>query len=201
MPIELIVRYFPDLTAPQEKAFGEMESLYLMWNQKINLISRKDMENLVERHFLHSLAIAKFFNFEENSRILDVGTGGGFPGIPLSVLLPHCKFHLVDSIGKKIKVVQDVVKSLGLQNVISGQVNSAHMKGQFDYIVSRAVTRLPDFIQQTLHLLKKNGKILYLKGGDFDEELEKINQPIKIHKLSDVFDGTFFETKKLVIIG
>ncbi len=200
-----ILTYFPDLTQKQIQQFTTLEELYLDWNAKINVISRKDMDSLYLKHVLHSLAIAKIVAFKPNSDILDVGTGGGFPGIPLAILFPDSNFYLVDSIAKKIKVVNVVKDALGLKNVKAEQLRAEKVKGEFDFIVSRAVTKMDDFIKwvrkktkkKHLHPIK-NG-ILYLKGGDLTEELQNFTNAT-IYNISDYYDEDFFETKKVVHI-
>jgi len=195
--------YFKDLSDEQIQQFEQLEALYKDWNAQINVISRKDIDELYLRHVLHSLAIAKVLYFLPNSKVLDVGTGGGFPGIPLAILFPETQFHLVDSIGKKIKVVQEVVNALGLKNVKATHGRAEKVKGEFDFIVSRAVTNMDDFVKwvrkkvvkKQNHELK-NG-ILYLKGGDLTEELANFPKAT-IYKLSDYFSEDFFETKKVV---
>jgi 16S rRNA (guanine527-N7)-methyltransferase len=204
--MELLLHYFPDLSAKQIKQFKQLEPAYATWNAQINVISRKDTENFYERHVLHSLAIAKIQPFENGASILDVGTGGGFPGIPLAILFPNCSFTLVDSIGKKIKVVNEIALEIGLSNVLGIHERAEKIDQQFDFIVSRAVTAMPAFIQWTkdkfkkkqLHELK-NG-ILYLKGGDLAEELKGVNKFYKVFELDAVFKEDFFETKKVVYV-
>ena len=203
---ELICSYFPNLTERQKEQFSTLLPLYRDWNARINVISRKDIENLYLNHVLHSLGIAKFTPFNPGAKILDVGTGGGFPGIPLAILFPNTDFHLVDSIGKKITVVKEVVKGIGLKNVRAEQIRGEQVKGEYDFIVSRAVTRLKEFYgwvhrkakKQSTHTIY-NG-ILYLKGGDLDEELAELKKPHQLFELKDVFKEEFFETKKLVYI-
>ena len=198
-----IIRYFPNLTDIQLEQFAKLESLYKDWNAKINVVSRKDIDELYTRHVLHSLGIGKVQPFEPGTKILDVGTGGGFPGIPLAILFPESSFYLIDVIGKKIKVVQEVAKGLGLQNVKGEQIRAENVKGEFDFVVSRAVTNMPDFVKwvkdkvkkKQLHGLK-NG-ILYLKGGDLNEELQDFPKAT-LYNLSDYFEDEFFETKKVV---
>lgn len=204
--MEIIHKYFPDLTEKQLEQFQMLQELYNEWNNKINVISRKDIDHLYERHILHSLAIAKIIQFSKNSRILDVGTGGGFPGIPLAIFFPECNFHLVDSIGKKIKVVQEISNSLELQNVSSKQIRAEKIKDQYDFVVSRAVTAFPVFYNWVREKIKhesknslKNG-ILYLKGGDLDEELKKFKTRITSYNISDYFTEPFFETKKVIYL-
>jgi 16S rRNA (guanine527-N7)-methyltransferase len=203
--MELILKYFPDLTMDQKSKIGLLKDLYVEWNSKINVISRKDMDSFYERHVLHSLGIAKVYSFVPGQRILDIGTGGGFPGIPLAILFPETDFLLVDSIGKKIKVVKEVARALALKNVEAEHARAEEISGQFDFIISRAVTQLPKFLPWTKGKIKgakkdpkklKNG-ILYLKGGDLAEELKGIKQ-FKIFELSSFFEEDFFETKKVL---
>ena len=203
---ELIFHYLPDLTDLQKKQFEDLEKLYADWNEKINVISRKDMEFFFERHVLHSLGIAKIIQFKKNTRVLDVGTGGGFPGIPLSILFPETNFFLVDSIGKKIKVVNEVIKELSLKNVKAEQIRAEEIKSDFDFIVSRAVTEFPKFYQwvhkkisKTHFNSLKNG-ILYLKGGDLNEELKDFKNSAELFHLNQFFEEPFFETKKVVYL-
>ena len=203
--MQLILKYFQDLTDTQINQFRELEVLYRDWNSKINIVSRKDIDELYLRHVLHSLGIAKVISFQPNSKILDVGTGGGFPGIPLAILFPESQFYLVDSIAKKIKVVDEVVKSLGLTNVKTFHSRVEDINGQFDFIVSRAVTSMPTFVSWVKNKIAKsqnhelkNG-ILYLKGGDLTEELENY-KTVTLYNLSDYFNEDFFETKKVVYL-
>lgn len=201
--MQLIKNYFPDLTDTQIQQFEHLEALYKDWNLKINVVSRKDIDELYLRHVLHSLGIAKVMSFIPNSKVLDVGTGGGFPGIPLAILFPETQFHLVDSIAKKIKVVNEVVEGLSLTNVKTSHDRVENISDQFDFIVSRAVAAMPTFVhwvkgkiaKQQNHELK-NG-ILYLKGGDLTEELETY-KTATIYNLSDYYSETFFDTKKVV---
>ncbi len=203
--MNLLTKYFPDLSQEQLVLFDKMAELYRYWNERVNLISRKDMDALEEHHFLHSLAIAKAFHFPKNSSIVDVGTGGGFPGIPLAVLFPETQFVLMDSIGKKINVVKEVAKALNLQNVEAIKARSNEYKDQkFDYIVSRAVSSLPKFYTETKHLLNKKSEfkqtgIYYLKGGDFFEEL-KIFQQTKVLAIREYFVEDYFQRKYVVYI-
>ena len=203
--MELLLKYFPTLTPTQVAQYTQAVSLYEEWNARINVISRKDMEHFVLHHLLHSLGIAKIHPFSVGLKVLDVGTGGGFPGIPLAILYPEVSFHLVDSIGKKIKVVQEVATALGLTNITYQQARVETLAGQYDYIVSRAVTQMADFYKLTKHLLKpvthkgdKRG-ILYLKGGDLTEELAAFPSAT-VYNLSEVFEEDFFETKKVVYL-
>ena len=202
--VELIYKYFPQLTERQKEQFAALLPLYQDWNAKINVISRKDMDNFYEHHVLHSLAIAKVQPFKTMAEVLDVGTGGGFPGIPLAIMFPDAKFYLVDSIGKKIKVVQDVAQQLQLQNVRAEQIRAEQVQGDFDFIVSRAVTDLSQFRQwvkgkvsdiQYHHL--RNG-ILYLKGGDLDAELAPFKKKVRTWDISDFFAEEYFQTKKVI---
>jgi 16S rRNA (guanine527-N7)-methyltransferase len=201
--MNLISKYFPELSDVQLHQFDALQGLYEDWNSKINVISRKDIESLYVRHALHSLSIAKLIQFKSGSKILDIGTGGGFPGIPLAILFPETKFHLVDSINKKLKVVNGVAESLGLENVKTTHSRAESIKGHYDFIISRAVTTMPDFVswiksrvaKKSLHPLK-NG-ILYLKGGDLTEEL-KLYKTATLYDLSTYFEEDFFETKKIV---
>lgn len=201
--MEIIQKYFEDLTAAQIEQFGQLEALYKEWNAQINVISRKDIDELYLRHVLHALAIAKVQPFVAGSRILDVGTGGGFPGIPLAILFPEVQFVLVDAIGKKIKVVQAVAESIGLTNVSAHHMRAEKVKGEFDFIVSRAVTNMPDFVKWVRKKVAKRQKhelkngILYLKGGDLTEELKDFVRA-KLFLIPDYFEEEFFETKKVV---
>ena len=203
--MKTITKYFNDLTEEKLHQFEQLEGLYKEWNTQINVISRKDIDELYVRHVLHSLAIAKVQAFNPKSHILDVGTGGGFPGIPLAIMFPETKFYLVDSIGKKIKVVKEVANALGLKNVHAEHGRAEKVKGEFDFIVSRAVTNMDDFVKWVRKKVAKkqnhelrNG-ILYLKGGDLTEEL--VNFPkATLFNLSDFFAEDFFETKKVVHI-
>lgn len=198
-----IIGYFPDLTPEQIAQFEKLQALYEDWNAKINVISRKDIDELYTRHILHSLAIAKVQTFVPGSTVLDVGTGGGFPGIPLAILFPETNFYLIDVIGKKIKVVQAVAEGLGLKNVKAEQMRAENVKEQFDFVVSRAVTNMPDFVSWVRHKTKKDSKhelpngILYLKGGDLTEELKDYPKAT-LYDIPDFFKEEFFETKKVV---
>lgn len=204
---EIIYRYFPDLTAEQKQQFDQLFSLYDLWNSQINVISRKDIDLLYERHILHSLGIAKVCTFKPGQHIMDVGTGGGFPGIPLAILYPQTQFHLVDSIGKKIKVVNEIAKAIGLKNLKATHSRAEQVNEKFDFIVSRAVTQLKDFYPWIRGKFKKdsisslkNG-VLYLKGGDLEEELKQSNlKNIALYPLKDYFEQEFFETKYVVYI-
>lgn len=203
--MELLEKYFPDLTEDQKLKFAKLEELYKDWNTKINVVSRKDIDELYLRHVLHSLGIAKIQQFNSGSQVLDVGTGGGFPGIPLAILFPEVHFHLVDSIGKKIKVVEEVVEGLELKNVKITNDRVENVDGSYDFIVSRAVAAMPTFVRwikgkiaKTSTHEKRNG-ILYLKGGDLEEEL-KDYKTVEIFELSDYFEEEFFDTKKVVYL-
>lgn len=203
---EIVFRYFPGLTDQQKEQFDRLGNLYREWNDKINVVSRKDIDNLYVNHVLHSLGIAKVVSFLPGSRVLDVGTGGGFPGIPLAILFPETRFHLVDSIGKKITVVNAVAEGLQLKNVKAEKIRAEQVTGEYDFVVSRAVTRLKEFYgwiykrvrKQSAHPLK-NG-ILYLKGGDLAEELAEAGKPHQLFDLQQYFEEQFFETKKVVYV-
>ncbi|SHG10030.1 16S rRNA m(7)G-527 methyltransferase [Flavobacterium segetis] len=198
-----ILKYFPNLTDIQKQQFEKLDFLYHDWNEKINVISRKDIDALYTKHILHSLGIAKIIKFEPGTYVLDVGTGGGFPGIPLAILFPETRFHLIDIIAKKIKVVQAVAEGLELKNIKAEQLRAENVKGDFDFIVSRAVTNMPDFVSWVKTKIKKNNKhelkngILYLKGGDLTEELKDFPKATE-YNLADFFEDEFFETKKVV---
>lgn len=201
--MEEILKYFPDLTAIQELQFQKLEELYHDWNAKINVISRKDIDELYTKHVLHSLAIAKIQAFAPESYILDVGTGGGFPGIPLAILFPESRFYLIDIILKKINVVKAVVEDLELKNVKAAQMRAENVTGDFDFIVSRAVTNMPDFVSWVKNKIKKQNKhelkngILYLKGGDLTQELANFPKATE-YNIATFFENEFFETKKVV---
>lgn len=204
--MELIDKYFPDLTADQRDKFGQMGELYEYWNARVNVISRQDIDTLYERHILHSLGIAKVQQFKPGTNILDVGTGGGFPGIPLAIMFPEAQFHLVDSIGKKIRVVQEIVEALKLGNVRAEQVRAERLDDSYEFVVSRAVTRMAPFVGWVKKNISRNSfhdrrnGILYLKGGDLAEELSEIREKPQIYTLSDFFGEEFFETKKVVYV-
>jgi len=203
--MDIILKYFPDLSENQISQFSKLEELYTFWNAQINVISRKDIDELQIRHVLHSLGIAKVQSFKSGAHILDVGTGGGFPGIPLAILFPEVHFHLVDSIGKKIKVVKEVAAALELKNVKAEAIRAEEVKGEFDFIVSRAVTNMDEFVKWTRNKIAKKHKhelkngILYLKGGDLTEELQNFPNA-KLFDLTNFFEDDFFETKKVVHI-
>ena len=199
--VDIITQYFPDLTEVQISQFTKLEPLYRDWNSQINVISRKDIDELYVKHILHSLGIAKVLQFKNKTKVLDVGTGGGFPGIPLAILFPKVEFVLVDSIGKKIKVVKEVVDRLELENVKAYHKRAEEINGQFDFVVTRAVARIKKFIPWVKGRLHpesfndiKNG-VLFLKGGDLEEEIIESNKKVEIYKLSDYFKEAFFETK------
>ncbi len=202
--MDIITKYFPDLTPRQLEQFEQLGELYKEWNEKINVISRKDIDQLYERHVLHSMGIAKYIQFTPGTKIMDVGTGGGFPGIPLAILFPETNFRLVDSIAKKIKVVEGVSQSLGLTNVLAEQARAEKVNDEFDFVVSRAVTAFSKFVslvRRKISASQKNSMangILYLKGGDFLDELEPFKKQVQVFPLSDQFDEAFFETKKLI---
>jgi 16S rRNA (guanine527-N7)-methyltransferase len=202
----IIEKYFPGLTDVQRSQFAALGPLYREWNDKINVVSRKDIENLYINHILHSLGIAKVISFQKGAEILDVGTGGGFPGIPLAILFPEVRFHLVDSIGKKITVVNEVAKAVGLANVTGEKIRAEELKTKYDFVVSRAVTRMKEFygwvknsVKPKSHHSLDNG-ILYLKGGDLDEEMDEMRKPYSLYDLTEYFEEEFFETKKVVFI-
>ena len=195
-------QYFPDLSSVQIDQLDQLPIIYEEWNAMINVISRKDMIHFKERHLLHSLGIQKYSKFEKGSYILDIGTGGGFPGVPLAIVNPECQFVLLDSIGKKLKVIEDVKLKLNLRNISTIHSRVEEHNGEYNYIISRAVTNLPKFIKLTRHLISRESKdfrgIYYLKGGEFNEELDTIQMKHKIHHLQRCFKGAFFETKKVV---
>ena len=204
MNAELIERYFPGLSADQHTAFAMMPALYAAWNAKINVVSRRDIEHLAEHHILHSLAIAKYVRFTPGTRIIDVGTGGGFPGIPLAVMFPEVSFLLVDSVGKKIKVVEGVSQALGLQNVRTMQVRAEELREKCDFVVSRAVSAFPEFVARTRHLVDPTPRnavangILYLKGGEFADEVMPYGNACEVLPIGQWFQEEYFETKKLI---
>lgn len=202
--IDIITKYFPDLTPLQVDRFSRLSALYGEWNEKINVISRKDIDLLYERHVLHSLGIAKYTQFANGTHVLDVGTGGGFPGIPLAIIYPECHFTLVDSIGKKITVVNGVAEALGLTNVVGKHTRVQDLTDKYDFVVSRAVTAFPDFVKMVQARISNQQKnsisngILYLKGGDFEEEIAPYSKRVIVTELTSYFEEPFFETKKII---
>lgn len=204
--MEIILKYFPDLTEEQRRQFAALYDLYIDWNAKINVISRKDIENLYEHHVLHSLGIAKVINFRSGTSIMDLGTGGGFPGIPLAILFPEVKFHLVDSIGKKVRVATEVANAIGLKNVTFRHARAEEEKQLFDFVVSRAVMSLGDLIK----IIKKNisprqqnalpNGLICLKGGELEHEAMSFKHKTTLHSLSEDFEEEFFQTKKVVYV-
>ena len=204
--MEIINKYFTELSDKKQKQFERLQELYSEWNSKINVISRKDIDHLYERHVLHSLSIAKIIGFKDGTNILDIGTGGGFPGIPLAIMFPSVEFLLVDSVGKKIKVVNEIKNALGLSNVKAVQKRAENINESFDFVISRAVTNLPDFIKMAAYKYSKKGfneipnGIIYLKGGDFEDELKNLRKKHKVYNIEDFFDEEFFQTKKIVHI-
>ncbi len=206
MTSEALFSYFPDLTATQKQQLESLPGLYDLWNNQINVISRKDIDQLFERHVLHSLGIAKVMPFLPGEKVLDVGTGGGFPGIPLAIMFPETQFFLVDSIGKKIKVVQEVASALGLKNVRAAHVRAEQVDEKFDFVVSRAVTRLKDFHPWIKNKYNKQSKntlangLLYLKGGDLTEEIAESGLKVLQFYLKDFFKEEFFDTKQVIYV-
>jgi 16S rRNA (guanine527-N7)-methyltransferase len=204
--MDIILKYFPNLSEKQKEQFAQLDELYRYWNERINTISRKDIDSLYEHHVLHALSIAKLISFRDGTDIIDVGCGGGFPGIPLAIMFPNVNFYMVDSIGKKIKVVNEVAKSLGLKNVKAEHTRAENVKKQFDFIVSRAVTSLPNFmtfVKNKVHHKDKNSLpngLLYLKGGDFMSELSKYKKDAEIVDITEYFEEEYFETKKIVYL-
>jgi 16S rRNA (guanine527-N7)-methyltransferase len=204
--MELILKYFPYITQKQKEQFAALYDLYIDWNSKINVISRKDIENLYEHHVLHSLGIAKFVNFKPGTDIMDLGTGGGFPGIPLAIMFPDCKFHLVDSIGKKVKVASEVAAAIGLENVSFRHCRAEEEKSKFDFVVSRAVMPLNDLLK----IIRKNisdkqinsipNGLICLKGGELENETLPVKHKVVSSDLKDIFEGMFFETKKIIYV-
>ena len=205
MSVSLILKYFPEITDEQKQQFEKLEKLYTEWNEKINVISRKDMDGLYEKHILHSLGIAKVMPFADGTKVLDIGTGGGFPGIPLAILFPEVSFTLIDSIGKKIKVVEAVSEGLGLKNVTTVHGRAEKLKEKFHFVVSRAVTQMPEFLRwlkgkfEKEQFNEKHNGVLYLKGGDLAEELAGLR--CEIFQLKNYFKEEFFDTKKVVYLS
>lgn len=204
--MEIILKYFPDLSENQIQQFSQLGDLYKEWNDQINVVSRKDIEEIYTNHILHSLAIAKVMQFSASSKVLDVGTGGGLPGIPLAIFFPEVEFHLVDSIGKKIKVVNGIAEALNLKNVKGEQKRAEELKDKYDFVVSRAVTAMPRFVEWIRNKYKTENNnplpngLLYLKGGDLTEELADFPKAV-LHNISDFFEEDFFETKKVVYLN
>lgn len=204
MTSDIIFKYFPDLTSRQKEQYEQLPELYKYWNSQINVISRKDIDLLFERHVLHSLGIAKVMPFVPGERVLDVGTGGGFPGIPLAIMFPETQFFLVDSIGKKIKVVNEVAKAISLQNLKAEHIRAEQVPGKFDFVVSRAVTQLKEFYPWVKGKFNKESKnelsngILYLKGGDLQQEIAESKLVVCQYQLKDYFAEEFFETKQVI---
>ena len=202
----IINKYFPEITNEQAARFDALGDLYTDWNEKINVISRKDIDNLYERHILHSLSIARFIRFTDGSRVMDIGTGGGFPGIPLAILFPEVKFHLVDSIGKKIKVAQSVADAIGLKNVSSRHCGVQEEKSVFDFVVSRAVMTLSELtklIRKNISKEQRNALpngLICLKGGDLNKETSQFGKNVICTELNDYFEEEFFDTKKIIYI-
>ena len=205
MSVSLILKYFPEITDEQKQQFEKLEQLYTEWNEKINVISRKDMDGLYEKHILHSLGITKVMPFADGTKVLDVGTGGGFPGIPLAIIFPEVSFTLIDSIGKKIKVVEAVSEGLGLKNVTAVHGRAEKLKEKFHFVVSRAVTQMPEFLRwlkgkfEKEQFNEKHNGVLYLKGGDLAEELAGLR--CEIFQLKNYFEEEFFDTKKVVYLS
>lgn len=203
---DIVFKYFPALTSQQKQQFEQLPALYDFWNSQINVISRKDIDLLYERHVLHSLGIAKVLSFLPGERVLDVGTGGGFPGIPLAIMFPETEFYLADSIGKKIKVVKEISKALGLKNLKAEHIRAEQAEGKFDFVVSRAVTQLKDFYPWVKGKFNKESKntlpngILYLKGGDLQQEIAESKLSVRQFYLKDYFSEEFFETKQVIYV-
>jgi 16S rRNA (guanine527-N7)-methyltransferase len=206
MTSDIILKYFPDLSPAQQQQYQQLPELYNFWNNQINVISRKDIESLLERHVLHSLGIAKVMPFLSGETVLDVGTGGGFPGLPLAIMFPETQFNLVDSIGKKIKVVNEVAKAIGLKNLKAEHIRAEQVPGKFDFVVSRAVTQLKDFYPWVKGKFNKESKnklpngILYLKGGDLSQEITESKLTVKQYYLKDYFTEEFFDTKQVIYV-
>jgi 16S rRNA (guanine527-N7)-methyltransferase len=204
--MDIILKYFPDLTEEQTELYGRLENLYYYWNDKINVISRKDIKRFYERHVLHSLSIAKFIRFVPGTKILDVGTGGGFPGIPLAIYFPEVYFYLIDSTGKKIKVVNAVLNDLRIRNISAWQIRAEQLNEKYDFVVSRAVTNLTKFVPWVRNNISSKQRnalpngILYLKGGDIEREISSFRKYVVIENLSQYFSEEYFVTKKLVYI-
>ncbi len=206
MGVDIITKYFPELTEKQLEQFAQLEALYSEWNEKINVISRKDIGNLYEHHVLHSLGIAKAIRFRSGTTVVDVGSGGGFPGIPLAILFPEVQFHLVDSIGKKMRVAEEVKQAIGLENCTTQHSRMEDVKAQFDFVVSRAALPMPELVKLVRKNISRQSKnalpngILTLKGGDLTGELSAFRRDAVVYNLSDWFNESFFETKQLVYL-
>ncbi|MBS1531269.1 MAG: 16S rRNA (guanine(527)-N(7))-methyltransferase RsmG [Bacteroidetes bacterium] len=206
MTSDIVFKYFPNLTAKQKEQYEKLPELYNFWNSQINVISRKDIDLLFERHVLHSLGIAKVISFLPGEHVLDVGTGGGFPGLPLAIMFPETEFYLVDSIGKKIKVVTEIAKAIGLKNLKAEHIRAEQAAGKFDFVVSRAVTQLKDFYPWVRNKFNKESKntlpngILYLKGGDLEKEIAESKLSVRQFALKDYFSEEFFETKQVIYV-
>jgi 16S rRNA (guanine527-N7)-methyltransferase len=204
--LETILKYFRELSTEQIDKISRLKDLYLDWNSKINVISRKDIDEIYVRHVLHSLSIAKIISFKEGTQIVDVGCGGGFPGIPLAILFPDARFTLVDSIGKKVQVVSQIASALDLKNVETINDRAENLNGKYDFVTSRAITAFPKFVSLTRNLISKNHRnviqngVIYLKGGEFSSEIEPFTKTIKIIDISDFFNEPFFETKKIIYL-
>ena len=204
MSMEVILKYFPGLSERQREQFGKLGELYSWWNERINLVSRKDMENLYERHVLHSLAVAKVFDFMPGTRIMDAGTGGGFPGVPLAIMYPECPFLLVDSTAKKLLAVGEITDALGLDNVRERHCRLEELREKFDFVVGRALSNLPQTVEWVMKNIRRESRndmangLIYLKGGDFQEELESIRFKHRVYELSQLFEEEFFHTKKMI---
>ncbi len=205
--MNIIHKYFPNLTETQVEQFAQLEALYNDWNSKINVISRKDIQNLYEHHVLHSLGIAKVANFQDGTEIMDLGTGGGFPGIPMAILFPNVNFHLVDSIGKKVRVANEVATAIGLKNVKFSHARAEEIKEQYDFVITRAVMPMVDLVKVARKNIKKeqsnsvpNG-IIALKGGELDGEIASMRNISTVWALSDFFEEEYFTTKKVVHVG
>lgn len=206
MNSDIILKYFPEINETQKDKFSQLRPLYELWNAQINVVSRKDIDFLYEKHVLHSLGIAKVCSFVDDTEILDVGTGGGFPGIPLAIMFPNVSFHLVDAVGKKIKVVEEIARELGLDNVKAEHQRVEKLHSTYDFIVSRAVTRMEPFLGWVRNKINRNhynpldNGILYLKGGDLEEEMAEARKKYQVYNLSDYFKEEFFDTKKVVYV-
>lgn len=204
--MDIILRYFNYLTQHQQNQFLQLGTIYKFWNERINVISRKDIDYLYERHILHSLSIVKFFNFVPGTRILDVGTGGGFPGIPLAIIFPQVKFVLLDSVKKKLNVVNEVIKELNLKNVTTIQVRIERYKDNYDFITGRAITEFPKYVKWVINKVRPDGintfpnGIIYLKGGNFENEIKSFHDQIIIYNISDFFNEEYFKTKKIIYL-